>query len=104
MIRALVYILVSVFVISLVRAILGVVMKGVAQLFQEEAASSTTAARPASSPSGSAASADSKAFGGELMKCPVCGTFSAPKPGLSSVREGKPIYFCSEACKTRQAA
>ena len=42
--------------------------------------------------------------GGELKKCPVCGTYSAASLALTKSVKGETLYFCSDGCRTRYAA
>ena len=95
MLRAIVYILVSIFLITLLRGIIGVITKGVGQLFEGEAGTTNTASssKPAATPQGG--------FGGELMKCSVCGTFAAPVASLTVQRGGETYHFCSAACRSK---
>lgn len=94
MFRAIIYILASVFLITLLRGIIGVITKGVAQLFEGEAAA-TGGSSPATRPAGG--------FGGELLRCSVCGTFAAPSAALTVERGGETHHFCSEACRRKFA-
>lgn len=90
MLRALIYILVSIFVITLLRGIIGIITKGVGHLFEEE--SPSQASHPTA-----------PGMGGELYKCAACGTFSSPRPNLTLHRDGQTLHFCSEACKAKNA-
>lgn len=97
MLRAIVYIVVSIFLITLLRGIIGIITKGVGQLFEGETNTNanTAAAKPAASPQGG--------FGGELMKCSVCGTFATPIASLTLQRGGDTYHFCSAACRAKFA-
>lgn len=90
MLRALIYILASIFIITLLRGIIGIITKGVGQLFEEQ-----TPTQASKSPASGA--------GGELYKCATCGTFSSPKANLTLQRNGQILYFCSESCKAKNA-
>ena len=90
MLRALIYILVSIFVITLLRGIIGIVTKGVGQLFEEQSPTQ-------------ASNSPTTGGGGELYKCATCGTFSSPKPPLTLHRNGQTLHFCSETCKSKNA-
>ncbi|MCC6587620.1 MAG: hypothetical protein IT168_13065 [Bryobacterales bacterium] len=91
MLRAIVYIVVSIFLITLLRGIIGIITKGVGQLFEGE--TNTAATKPGSAPQGG--------FGGELMKCSVCGTFASPVASLTLQRDGNTYHFCSQGCRAK---
>jgi YHS domain-containing protein len=91
MIRALAYLIASVLVISVVRSIIGIVMKGFADLFHP----------PSSSPSGPRA--PSMPAGGELKKDPVCGTFISTATAIQKRVGGEVYYFCSPECRDKFA-
>lgn len=94
MLRAIVYILVSIFLITLLRGIIGVITKGVGQLFEGEAGTNTASgSKPAATAQGG--------FGGELMKCSVCGTFATPVASLTVQRGNETYHFCSAACRSK---
>lgn len=46
----------------------------------------------------------SEAPGVKLVQDPVCGTFVVPGKAASLVRAGQTIYFCSDACRDKYAA
>jgi YHS domain-containing protein len=89
MIRALAYLIASVLVIGLVRSIIGIVMKGFADLFRPPAP-------PPSSPRGPVIPA-----GGELKKDPVCGTFISTSTAIQKKVGGENYYFCSTECRDK---
>lgn len=60
MLRTVLYLIASIFVIALMRGVIGIVTKGVGQLFEEEAK------QTASTKDG---------FSGELVKCSSCDVF-----------------------------
>jgi YHS domain-containing protein len=39
--------------------------------------------------------------GGELKKDPVCGTYVAVNASVTKVVDGKPVHFCSQACRDK---
>ena len=87
MLRAVLYILLGIFVISVVRLLAGVVLKGAADLFQgaagEKRASGGTPA------------------GGELKKDPVCGTYVPAISAFKKTVAGHEHYFCSAGCRDK---
>jgi YHS domain-containing protein len=87
LVRAIGYLIASVVVISALRAILGVLMKGVAEMFGggvKPRAPSPPAPR-----------------GGELKKDPVCGTFVSPASAVQKTVGSETFYFCSPECRDR---
>ena len=89
MLRALAYLIASVLVISVVRAVIGIVMKGFGDLFHPPA-SPRTSPRARSVPAG-----------GELKKDPVCGTFISTSTAIQKRAGGETYYFCSPECRDR---
>lgn len=94
MLRALVYILVSIFVISILRGMIGIITRGAADLLKP----------PSGSPPSPSTAQQQAGFTGELMKCGTCGTFSPPRSTLTASKRGQTVYFCSDACKQKYAA
>jgi YHS domain-containing protein len=89
MVRALAYLIASVLVIGIVRSILGIVLKGFADLFHP----------PASGQRGP--SAPVVPAGGELKKDPVCGTFISTATAIQKRVGGEVYYFCSQECRDK---
>jgi YHS domain-containing protein len=89
MIRALAYLIAGVLVISIVRSIIGIVLKGFADLFHPPASSQTGPRAPA------------VPAGGELKKDPVCGTFISTATALQKRIGGETYYFCSTECRDK---
>lgn len=88
MIRALAYLIASVLVISVVRSIIGIVMKGFADLFHPPASSPTNVRTPVPA-------------GGELKKDPVCRTFISTSTAIQKRVGGEIYYFCSPECRDK---
>ena len=86
--RWLAYLIVSILVISVLRAALGMI----GQFF-----TNATVGPARSSPGRPAPPAPSQA----LRKDPVCGTFVAPSTALRKEKGGETYYFCSAACRDR---
>ncbi len=97
MLRTVLYLIASIFAIALIRGVIGIITKGVGQLFEEEAQ-----AQSASSGKGSAGGKEG--FGGELVKCPSCGTFFPPAKGHKRAVQGQTLAFCSEDCRGKLSA
>jgi YHS domain-containing protein len=91
MIRVVVTLLISILLISLLRVIIGVVMKGVAELFQP------------SNPSTSGPKPPTVA-GGELKRDPVCGTYVSMDASVRKTVKGQEVFFCSPACRDKYKA
>lgn len=91
MTRAILYLIAFVLVIGVARSVLGIISKGIADLFNP--ASSGTpgqANRPSHLPTSDA-----------LKKDPVCGTFIAASTSLHKTVHGETYYFCSTACRDK---
>ncbi len=85
MLRFLLGLILAIFLITLIRAVVGFVGRAVAQLFEPESGRS----RPRT-PSG-----------GELVQDPVCGIYVSNRTSVRKTVKGKTYYFCSEACRDK---
>jgi len=94
MLRGLIYALLSILLIAFIRGVVGILTKGVGDLFKEEQA--------ARGPGGGPAAA--KEVGGELMKDPVCGTYVSSNSKYRRTVGGTTHVFCSEKCRDQFAA
>jgi YHS domain-containing protein len=91
MFRALLYLLSLVFIISVVRMVLGVIAKGFGELMGGGARQTSAGPRPPEVP-----------MGGELKRDPVCGTFVPVATAIKKAGPGgETIYFCSTECRDR---
>jgi len=88
LLRVVAYMLGAVLVVSVLRSIIGIVLKGFAELFRPPQAS--TPAHPST-----------EGMGGELKKDPVCGTFISPATAFQKSVDGKTLYFCSPECRDK---
>ena len=88
MFRAILYLIVSVVVISVIRSVMGMIAK----LFGDMTSSS--APPPSPGPSAAASSEPES-----LQKDPVCGTFVAPSAAWQKASGDKTYYFCSTHCR-----
>jgi len=86
MFRGILYLFVAVIFISLLRSVIGIVMKGFAAAFQGSASAPQRPSVPA---------------GGELKKDPVCGTFISTATSIHKQVHGETYYFCSAACRDK---
>ncbi len=85
MLRVLLYLILSVILISVLRGVIGFI----ASLFSN--ATTGPERRPApTTPSQEA-----------LKKDPVCGTFVAPSTAVQKDKDGQTYFFCSTACRDK---
>ena len=83
---------IAVLVITLLRSVLGVILKGFSELFHPSSATAS---------GGSAARTPPRPIADELKKDPVCGTFIAASSSLQKTIAGEAYYFCSAACRDK---
>jgi YHS domain-containing protein len=88
MFRLLFFIITAIFLISIIRMVAGVLMKGLGSLFE-----------PAATPVQSAR--ESVPIGGELKKDPVCGTFVSAAVSVKKNVGGSVMHFCSAECRDK---
>ena len=93
MFRAIFYLLLSVFLISVVRAIIGIVLKGFGQMMN-----------PAASAPGSPRPANQVPLTGELKKDPACGTYISAATSIKATVGGQTYHFCSQQCRDKYVA
>jgi YHS domain-containing protein len=86
--RAVIYLIASVLVFSVVRTILNILWKGFADLFRAE-------------PSQAGPKRPTVSAGGELKKDPVCGTFISTSTALQKKVGAEIYYFCSAECRDK---
>jgi|JRYK01.1.fsa_nt_gb YHS domain-containing protein len=92
MIRAILYLLGAVLVITALRSVIGFVMRAFGNW--------VAGAQP---PSGTSRQAPPAPAAGELKKDPVCGTFIATTTPFQKTVRGARLYFCSQDCQDRYA-
>ena len=91
--RIIFYLLITVFLITIVRGVIGIILKGFSEMLHPTAPSA-----PARGP------AHDLPLTGELKRDPVCGTFT---PAATSIHEkvgGEIFYFCSTQCRDKYVA
>ena len=93
MFRVIFYLIVTVFLITIVRGVLGIVLRGFADLVNPK--------QPSRS-SGDARGAVQ--LDGELKKDPVCGTYVSAAVSIKQSFKGETLYFCSPQCRDKYAA
>ncbi len=87
MTRAILYLIAFVLVIGVARSVMGIIFKGISDLFS-----------PASSP---APSGPRIPTSDALKKDPVCGTFIGASTALHKTVGGATYYFCSAECRDK---
>jgi uncharacterized protein len=88
--RTLLYLIAAVLIISLLRSVIGVILKGFADLFAPQAGAQGQRPRTHTLPTQDA-----------LKKDPVCGTFIAASTALQKTVGGETFYFCSPECRDK---
>ena len=95
MFRVILYLLFAVILISVLRAVMGIIAKGFGELM---------------GPRSGQASQSSQAPGkqvpltGELKKDPACGTYIAATSSIQEKVGGEILYFCSKQCRDKYVA
>jgi YHS domain-containing protein len=93
MFRLITYLLLTIFLYSVVRAIVKIVLHGFGVTMQS------------SIPRGGPSTANTEVpLTGELKRDPVCGTFIAVASSIQQIADGKTVYFCSSACRDKYVA
>ncbi len=85
MLRLLTYLLIGLFLVTIVRNIVGYILRG----FSEMLHTRQSGPRP------------SVPLTGELKKDPVCGTYTAAATSLQQTVDGQTFYFCSTQCRDK---
>jgi YHS domain-containing protein len=95
MFRAIFYLLLTVVIISVLKSIIGIVLKGVSE-----------AMKPGSTMPGRSSNQTSNQvpLTGELKKDPVCGTYIAAASSIKETVAGQTIHFCSAQCRDKYVA
>ena len=96
MFRVIIYLLITIFLITIVRGVVGVILKGFAELFSP----AQTQRRAA----GPAPSAGEIPLSGELKRDPVCGTFTSTATSIKQKFGKETLYFCSPQCRDKYVA
>lgn len=96
MFRALFYALVSIFAITFIRLVVGVIMKGFGELLNSEGKASQSSPRPPRQ--------GTVPTSGELKPCAKCGTYVLTSTERKLSRGGEVVYFCSDTCQRAMAA
>lgn len=91
MFRFILFALLAVILISLLRTIIGVVMKGLGDF------ANSAQSPPQGGPKGKA----SPQLGGDLHRDPVCGTFVAESTPFQRRTASQVFYYCSDVCREK---
>ena len=91
MLRALLYLVIIIFLISFLRMVIGLIMRTMGDMLGSEApVSPAPHGRPPSVP-----------ISGELKRDPVCGTFVPASTTFRKTVKGEQYHFCSAECRDR---
>ncbi len=93
MFRALLYLLITIVLISVIRGVVGIIMRA----FSDMTASSQGGTRQT-------AHREQVPLTGELKKDPVCGTYTSAATAVKQTVRGETVYFCSPACRDKYVA
>jgi YHS domain-containing protein len=94
MFRAIFYLLLTVVVITVLKSIVGIVLKGVSEVLRPGSSTPGAAPRPA----------QQVPLTGELKKDPVCGTYIAAATSIQEKVGGQTFHFCSQECRDKYVA
>jgi YHS domain-containing protein len=89
MLRGLIYLLCSILLISFLRSVIGIILKGFGELFapaEVQQSRPNTAGVP---------------VGGELKKDPVCGTYISTATSIKKTSGDHILHFCSTSCRDK---
>jgi YHS domain-containing protein len=92
MFRVIFYLLIAIVLISVLRGIIGIVLKGFGELLNP--GSTHTAQKPV----------NQVPLTGELKKDPACGTYIAAATSIQQTVGGEMFYFCSKECRDKYVA
>ena len=94
MLRLILAILASIFAISILRSVIGLIVRTFGDLVGSNLAQSAPK-EPSQSPS------SDTPVDGELKKDPVCGTYVLAATAVKKTSDGHTIYFCSNNCSEK---
>ena len=90
--RVLLEAVIAILVITVMRSVIGIVLKGVSDLFRPSATAPPGGAKTREAP---------RPIAEELKKDPVCGTFIVPSSAVRKTLGGDTYYFCSVQCRDK---
>jgi len=91
MVRAILYLVISIFLITFVRMVIGLIMRTMKDMMQAQAPH-TPHSTPPRAP-----------VAGELRRDPVCGTFVPATSSYQKSLNGATYSFCSAECRDKYA-
>ncbi len=94
MFRVILYLLITIFLIAIVRGVIGIVLKGFAELVSPPKQGQAPASGPKTE----------IPLSGELKKDPVCGTYTSAATSVTQTFGKQTLYFCSPQCRDKYAA
>lgn len=89
MLRFVVILVAGLLLISVVRSIVGTILRGFNDLMKTSSTTPETTRRP------------EVPVTGELKKDPVCGTYVSTATAFKKITGPETVYFCSEDCRDR---
>ena len=89
------YLIAGVLILGVLRSVIGVVLKGVADFFGD------SSSPPGRGPAGSRARTTPLPTAEALKKDPVCGTYLTPSGAVQKTVGGVTYYFCSAECREK---
>lgn len=95
MTETILWLIAFILVVSVARAVLRIVFKGFADMFNPGGSQGQGQGSPTGSKSAPLPTSDA------LKKDPVCGTFIAASTSLHKTVGGQTYYFCSPACRDK---
>jgi YHS domain-containing protein len=94
MFRAIFYLFLTFVVLTVVKSIVGIVLKGFAEAMKPGSAATGAPQR----------SAGQVPLSGELKKDPVCGTYISAASSIKQTVAGQTVHFCSQDCRDKYVA
>jgi YHS domain-containing protein len=94
MFRVILYLLFAVILISVLRAVMGIIAKGFGELIGPRAGQAPSSQAPGKQ----------VPLTGELKKDPACGTYIAAASSIQEKVGGEILYFCSKQCRDKYVA
>jgi YHS domain-containing protein len=95
MFRVILYLIFTVILISVLRAVMGIIAKGFGELMGP---------RPTQSGQSSQSAGRQVPLTGELKKDPACGTYISAATSIHEKVGGETFYFCSKQCRDKYVA
>jgi YHS domain-containing protein len=89
MIRAILYLVIAIFLITFIRMVIGIIMRSMGEMMSQQSAT-VPPGRPQSPP-----------ISGELKRDPVCGTFVPASTTYHKTLKGQSYHFCSAECRDK---